>query len=72
MITSSVPGEELDRLLHGLYWNLHCPVPEPSVVFWYEIGVEEGLRRAAELPGHTEPRCGGRSTDAMRTYARPG
>ena len=44
-ITSSLSDEELARLLDALYRNLDTPSPEPGAIFWYEIGVEESLRR---------------------------
>lgn len=42
---SSMADDELARLLDALFRNLDTPAPEPSAIFWYEIGVEESLRR---------------------------
>lgn len=44
-VTSSLPDEELSRLLDALYRHLDTSAPEPSAVFWFEAGVEECLRR---------------------------
>jgi hypothetical protein len=46
VITSSLSDDELARLLDALYRNLDTRVPEPCALFWYDIGVEESLRRA--------------------------
>ena len=44
-ITSAMSDDDLAGLLDALYRNLDTPAPEPSAIFWYEIGVEESLRR---------------------------
>lgn len=45
MTMSSMPDDELLRLLDALYRNLDTPAPEVDALLWYEIGVEEyGLR----------------------------
>jgi hypothetical protein len=45
-IISGLSDEELAGLLDALYRNLDTLRPEPCAIFWYEIGVEESLRRA--------------------------
>jgi hypothetical protein len=45
MTVSSLSDIELTRLLDALYQNLDTSKPEPSTILWYEIGVEESLRR---------------------------
>ncbi|WP_258061803.1 hypothetical protein [Arthrobacter sp. ZGTC412] len=44
-ITSGMLDGELAGLLDALYRNLDTPAPDPSAIFWYEIGVEESRRR---------------------------
>jgi hypothetical protein len=44
---SSLSDVELARLLDALYRNLDTPRPEPTAIFWYDIGVGESLRRAS-------------------------
>lgn len=45
-ILPALPSEELAILLDALYQNLDTPEPEYGAQVWYEMGVEETLRRA--------------------------
>ncbi|MFF1254467.1 hypothetical protein ACFVYC_18505 [Pseudarthrobacter sp. NPDC058329] len=42
---SSLSDVDLARLLDALYAHLDTFRPEPSAIVWYEIGVQESLRR---------------------------
>ncbi len=46
----ALSNEELARLLDALYRNLDTPVPELGAVFWYEVCLEESLRRHGPEP----------------------
>lgn len=45
-ITSGMSDDESAGLLDALYRNLATPAPEPSAIFWYEIAVEDSVRRS--------------------------
>jgi hypothetical protein len=42
---ASLSDSELTGLLDALYRHLDTSLPEPGAIFWYEIGVEESVRR---------------------------
>ena len=50
---SGMSDQELAGLLDALYRNLDTPCPELDAAAWYDVAVEESLRRAdQQLPEH--------------------
>ncbi|WP_285250154.1 hypothetical protein [Pseudarthrobacter sp. fls2-241-R2A-168] len=45
-VLPTLSGEELANLLDALFQNLDTPEPEFGAQAWYEMAVEESLRRS--------------------------
>jgi hypothetical protein len=50
-VLPTLPAEELAKLLDALFQNLDTPEPEFGAQAWYEMAVEESLRRTNSADG---------------------
>jgi hypothetical protein len=50
VILSSLSAQELSSLTDALYRNLDTPSPVPGTETWYELAIEEGIRRTTAAP----------------------
>ena len=50
-VLPTLPAEELANLLDALYQNLDTPTPDFGAQVWYELAVEESVRRSVSPGG---------------------
>jgi hypothetical protein len=57
MVLPSLTAQELSNLIDALYRNLDTPAPVLEAETWYELAVEEDLRRSTPPENATRSRA---------------